>query len=509
MGLYDAFRGLFSRKTVPVTKPAGTDGVWAPSGYLFSGERKASLSGDQKWITFDNTVANCITVAAAVRVWTKLHGTAEWSVEPNPMGGSDAEKCADLVQEGLIDASMSRPWNRIVAKAGFGSTFKGFVMFEQIMRRRSDGAIITADLQHRPQWSIQRWDKADEQSPWIGVEQRTKSGNTYYLPRERLLYVVDDDITDSPDGVGVLRHVIEHARRVERFEQLEGWQAETDLRGMPLGYAPLEELRYAAVAAGINPNDQAGIAAYVKAQTSWLSDLLEKHIKTPEISALIDSAVYKATGQDATPSGNKKWGFEVVKGQATGQAEVRAAINSINREIMRVMASEWLLMGDSEGARSVHEDKTAMYGMVINGSLENIGSAATAGPARRIVALNGYDPDMCTPTVRPMPLPIESIESACRALQLIAQAGDPIRPGDEAPDVLRKRMKLPPRPEMTPDMMGTIPRRGAVDPNAPGTPPDPSQGEVDVPLDDEPADKAKRKAKKKPRPRMYRMDGDA
>jgi hypothetical protein len=502
MGFFDTFRGLFSRKTVPITKPGGSDGVWAPGGYLFSGEKKASLIGDQKWVTFDNTVANCITVAAAVRIWTKLHGSAEWTVEPNPQGGKDAEKCADLVQEGLLDALMSRPWNRIVAKAGFGATFKGFAMFEQIMRRRSDGMIVTADLQHRPQYTISRWDKVDEQSPWIGVEQRTKSGATYYLVRDRLLYVVDDDITDSPDGVGVLRHVIEHARRVERYEQLEGWQAETDLRGMPIGSAPLEELRQAAVsAANIDPNDTAAIDAYVNAQTKWLQDLLKQHIKTPELSALIDSAVYKSLGQDATPTASRKWGFDVVKGQASGATEVRAAINSINREILRVMCSEWLLMGDSEGARSVHEDKTKMYGMALNGSLENIGSAVTMGPARRIVALNGFDPDTCTPIVKPMPLPLESIEAACRALQLIAQAGDPIRPGDDAPDVLRKRMKLPPRPELTPEMMGAIPRGGGVDPSTPGTPPDPSKGEVDVDVDDESADKAKRRTRRRQRMR--------
>jgi hypothetical protein len=494
MGLFDAFRGLFSRKTTPITKPAGSDGVWAPGGYLFGGENKAAVTGDQKWLTYDNTIANCVTVAAAVRVWTKLHGTAEWSCEPNPLGGADAEKCADLVMDALIDAQMSRPWKRIVAKAGFGSTFKGFAMFEQIMRRRNDGTIVTADLQHRPQWSIQRWDKPDEQAPWAGVEQRMKSGKTFYLQRERLFYVVDDDIGDSPDGVGVLRHIIEHARRVERYEQLEGWQAETDLRGIPLGFAPLEELRQAAAAAGIDPNDSAKVGAFVKAQTKWLSDLLEKHIKTPSLSAMIDSAVYKSNATDAAPSANKKWGFEIVKGEANGQAEVRAAINSINREILRVLACEWLLMGDSEGARSVHEDKTGMYAMVLNGSLEAIGEAATMGPARRIVALNGYDPDTCTPTVQPAPIPLESIESACRALQLIAQAGDPIRPGDDAPDVLRKRMKLPPRPELTPEMMGMIPRGGAMDPNAAGTPPDPNKGEVDVPMDDETG-----KAKRRPR----------
>lgn len=489
MGFFDSFRGLFSRTKTPVTKPAGSDGVWAPGGYLFGGEVKAALQGNEKWLTYDKTVANCITVASAIRIWNALHGQAEWACEPNPLGGSKAKACAAIVTEGLIEAQMSRPWKRVVVKCGFGATFKGFAMFEHVVRRRSDGKIITADLQHRPQYTIERWDKPDEQSQWVGVEQRTKSGSTYYLERERLFYVVDDSITDQPDGVGVLRHLVEHARRVERYEQLEGWGFEGDLRGMPVAYAPIKALAAAAVAAGVPQNDTAAIKAYVDAQTKFLRDILEKHIKSPDLSLMLDSEPYMSLGQDATPSASKKWAFDVVKSQAAGQSDVRNAINAVNRELLRVMCCEWLLMGDGEGARAVHEDKTAMFGMVLNGSLENIGDAATSGPARRLTALNGFDADTCTPRVKPMPIPLETVEAACRALQLIAQAGDPLRPNDDAPDILRKRMKLPPRPEMTPELEGMLPegrgRGPAVDPSPAGGPPDPSKGEVEVEVDDE------------------------
>jgi hypothetical protein len=494
MGLIDRIGRLFSRKATPVTRPAGSDGVQIFSGYLGSAERSPKLQGDQKWISYDNCVANCISVASAVRVWTALLGSGEWEVEPNPLGGKAAQRCADLVTEGLIDAQMSRPWRRIVRKAGFGATFKGFAMFEQVMRRRSDGRIITADLQHRPQWSIARWDRVDERSAWEGVLQQTRQGGEYYLPRERLLYVVNDDVTDNPDGVGVLRHLIEHARHVERFEQLEGWGFEGDLRGMPLGYAPIKALVAEAVANGVPKEDKAAIKTYVDAQTLFLRQLLEKHTKSPDLSVLLDSEPYADVGEDRKPSAIRKWGLEVVKSQAMGQAEVRAAINAVNREIL---CCEWMLMGDSEGARSVHEDKTSMFGLVLNSCLEDIGDAATVGPGRRLVALNGFDPDTCTPRVKAAPIPLESIESACRALQLLAQAGDPIRPGDDAPDVLRKRARLPPRPELTPEIEGALPSSGRqkpADPRQAGTP-DPDKGEVDIDvsdLEERPAKKRRR-----------------
>ncbi|MDQ1446798.1 MAG: hypothetical protein QOI20_3262 [Acidimicrobiaceae bacterium] len=481
MGLFDTIGNLFGGskpKVPPPTKPAGSDGQYAPSGYIIGnfGERNPALQGAQKWVTQDNTIANCITVAAAIRVRNALTYSAKWTVEPNKRGGKNAERMADIVREGVVEARLDRPWKAVVRKAVFGSTFRGFSLYEPIIRRRSDGAIILRDLQHRPQWTIARWDKPNEQEAWRGVEQQTKTAR-YYIPRERLLYSVNDGIGDSPDGIGLLRHLAEHARRVERYEQLEGWGFETDLRGIPVGGAPLKALEAEAMANGITEAD--GIRAYVDAQTKFFRDILEKHIKNPELSVLLDSSVYEFTSADGGKIGSvaRKWIFDVVKGNSTGQAEVRKAIDSINREMLRVMGAEWLFMGDGEGARSVHEDKTAMFGLILNGDLDDFGDCATRDVARPITLLNGGDPDTDTPTIKAEPIPTQSIEAAARTLLLLAQAGAPLQPGDEAPNIVRGRADLPPQPELSVlERDAMLPRRN--------TPPDPTKGEVDVPVDD-------------------------
>jgi hypothetical protein len=53
-------------------------------------------------------------------------------------------------------------------------------------------------LDDRPMRTIERWDKPDEQAPWCGVWQRTPSGSTYYVQRERMLYVADLLLTNDP-----------------------------------------------------------------------------------------------------------------------------------------------------------------------------------------------------------------------------------------------------------------------------------------------------------------------
>lgn len=83
-----------------------------------------------------------------------LHRAAKWTVEANPRGGRKAERAADLVREGLLEAPMEVPWNAVVAKAGTGATFRGASIHEQVLRRRSDGRWVTGSLEDRPMHTV-------------------------------------------------------------------------------------------------------------------------------------------------------------------------------------------------------------------------------------------------------------------------------------------------------------------------------------------------------------------
>src|SRR5262245_50797920 len=235
----------------PITQPAGQDGVNIVGGFIVSNERDPRLVGQQKWITFDNQVVNVAVIAAAINVWTKLGGSAKWTVEPNPRGGAAAEIGAQIVTEGLLEAQLSTPWCQVVRRQ-LMKAFRGFALHEMTVRRRSDDMIVVGDLLDRPQWTIWRWNRPDARGPWIGVEQMTHltGSMTPYIPRERLFYSVENTLSSSPEGVGFLRQTAEATRVLQLYQQWEGIGFQTDLRGVPLARAPLAALRAQALAQG-------------------------------------------------------------------------------------------------------------------------------------------------------------------------------------------------------------------------------------------------------------------
>ena len=353
----------------PATKPAGSDAVAVYGGFIFSGEKRRDLSGQDKWITYDDMTLNVAIVAAAMNVWTQLGGSAKWTAEPNPKGGKDADRAVAIVTEGMLEAQMSKPWRQVVRRQ-IVKKFRGFAMHEAIIRRRPDGMIALADLQHRPQWSIFRWDKPDEQTPWLGVEQMTRSGRRYYIPRERLLYSVEDTLSDSPDGIGALRQLAETVRVLQLYQKWEGIGFQTDLRGMPLAKAPLNKLKADAIAAGCGTVDAQ--IAYIKAQTQFLVDFLDGHSKSPDQGVMLSSEPYRSLDAAATPSGTMEWAFELVKG-----AKFFAGGDVMGRLAERAVQNP---LGILEKAFA-HQDVGALDRV---GDVDDLGAAVARGIRKRI-----------------------------------------------------------------------------------------------------------------------------
>ncbi len=445
-----------SAPVAPPSKPSGSDGVSVVGGFVIHGERDRRLEGDQKWITFSNAELNISVVSSAINVWTALGGSAKWSAEPNKRGGKDAQRGADIVTEGLIEAQMSTPWCAVVRKQ-LMKKFRGFALHEMLVRRRRDGMVVCADLQDRPQWSILRWNKPDEKSAWLGVEQRTHLGGTYYVPRERLFYSVENTLSPSPEGVGLLRQLAEPTRVLELYRRWEGIGFQTDLRGIPIAWAPLAEL---ALQIGANKPESEVNAALQKA-TKPLTDFISGHNKSPDQGLMLDSATYRSRDAGQSPSGSKAWGFELVQGGASSMPEVGAAIARETRDCARIMNAEWMLLGDvGSGSDAMHADKTAMFGLVANAALDDVGDDATRDCATRLIALNGLDPETCTPRLIHEPIATASIESAARMLTMLFQAG--LSPRDPAINVMRRRADLPDAPEVDETSM-LLPRDPTLD----------------------------------------------
>lgn len=470
-----------SIREVPKGSPnslAGGDGVVSYGGFLYQGERNPRLQGANKWLTLDNVLINTLIVAAAFRAFDAFLESAKWTPEPNPLGGRDAEKMADIARDGLIEARMPHPWSTVVRKTGTGARFKGMAMHEWMGRKKNTRGQpwVFENIEHRPQSTIHQWIKPDERLPWTGVVQRLPSGSLLPIARAKLFHLSDDAMSDSPEGVGYLRHMVTPADRRTRYEQLEGYAMETNLAGVPFGRAPLRKLRNAAIDSGIPENDEAAIQTWIGVRTKFMTDLLENHIKTPNLHMLMDSQPYLSGDERATPSSIYEWAIDTMKGTGLGLTEIRSAMGDGAMDMARVMNCEWMLMGDKEGARAVHGDKTAMFGMNINSLNRRIGYYATAQLLWPMTALNGFDPETCCPNMRPSPIPMETIEAVCNALAQLAKSGAPIPPGWDGVNIILDRAELPPFPDVALD--AAIPRTGKPDkPDKPGADPAKPTGE--------------------------------
>lgn len=473
-------------RKVPPTAPAGSDGVQSLGGYIYEGEKSRDLQGISLWLYFSNVLANVATVAAGWRYFMNLTAGTDWDVEANDEAGSDGERACDLIRRGLFTADMPTPWGAVVKKQALYKGY-GYSIHEGIIRRRSDGSIIYGSLEHRPQYTVRWWNKPDEQGPLLGVGQLTRQGSTYYLPMDRLWYIADNALGDGPEGVGMLRHVVSKVKQLERLEQLELYGFETDLRGIPVGRAPLGSIiaEANANAAGMNMTPQ----AYVDLRMKSMQRFLQKHVKTPELSIMLDSEPY--TDPDGNISAIPKWALDMMKGDGAPLADVARAIDRKNREIARVLGVEFMMMGGSSGgggsgSSAMHEDKTAQFASMIQSTLNEMAASARTQLGRRLIAFNGLNPDTCTPKFIPGVVSTESVALVCQALAQLALAGAPMSPNDPAINQIRGRMHIAEQPKNL-DLQGVLPRAapGKPAPTPDKEPPDPSNDDsIDVDVED-------------------------
>jgi hypothetical protein len=479
-----SFFGGGGERPTSNAKPNGGDGVQAFGGFLVSNERSPELIGARKWITYSNAT-NTAIVATGLRYALGLLRGTTWHAEPNDRGGADADRGVEIVTQGLINARMPKPWASVVGKTALYKYF-GFSLHEWMTARRSDGMVVFSEIAHRPQYTIDCWNKPSEKESWDAVSQLSQNGNRYTIPRGRLLYAVDDTLTDSPDGVGLFRHIVELVRRLGVLEGLEGLAYETDIRGMPIGRAPIAKMLVEAESkVGA---DKAKINAYVSDRTANMRNALVSLAKSPEKlqHLLLDSGTYRGATPDTITS-IQEWGLELLRGDGNGVDAVASAIGRLQVEIARAFGIEFAMMGSGDGSLAMHGDKTGMLGVTLQTQLTEIADFTTNDLARPLIALNGLDPETCTPRLVAEPISTDAIETVCRALQSLASAG--LAPNDPARVVIRQRMRLPPEPEPTPEMLGALG----------GGPPDPMAGEEDVPIDDlgaadQPVDPAQQEA---------------
>ncbi|UFK26756.1 hypothetical protein [Roseobacter phage RDJL6] len=427
---------LFQRKKTAPTDTAGVPGTAVYGGVIQVEEKNANLaSREERYKTYSDILANTSIVAAGTRYFLNLTAKAEWSFTPSEKDTDG--KFADLAREMLIDDPRT-PWHRIVRRAAM-YRFYGFSLQEWTARRRDDGLLTFADIAPRAQSTISKWDLLDDGTVQGVTQTSPQTMQDLYIPRQKCLYLVDDTLSDSPEGLGLFRHLVSSASRLARYEQLEGFGFETDLRGIPVGRAPFTELAAAVTAGEITDAQRRQIE-------KPLRDFIQNHVKSAKLGMLLDSITYETKDEAGRPSSARQWEVELLKGSATSFKENADAIERINREMARVLGVEQLLLGEGQGSYALSSDKTSSFFLLVDGALTEIREAVQDDLLMVLWQLNGWDPEMM-PELAIEAVRHSDVQEVAAVLRDMAASGAVLDPEDPIINEVRDLMGLSHQPE--------------------------------------------------------------
>lgn len=425
----------------------GTHGFVVNSGYLQSQDTSNALQGSQKWKTYDQLVANVSIVAASLRAFLNLVGRTEWTIEPakdldEGESSDDAKQVAELVENAIFN--MDTSWTKVSQRA---ATFRflGFHFAEWQAKRNDDGTIGFENMHFRPCHTIERWD-VDDYGKLNGIWQRSPmTGRELYIPKAKLLYLVDDILTDSPDGLGLLRHCVPSNNRLKEYYRNEALGFTRDMRGIPIGRAPLTALNAAVENGDISESER-------DKMLEGLEEIVQMQAKSEDTGLILDSQPY--TGQTAdgrTIASNLQWGLDLVQGSPSGLTEIDSAIDRTNREMARILGTEQLMLGEGAGSHALSEDKTDAFHMQLEGTLADLSEGVQKDVFHPLTVLNGI-PDHLKPTMGYEAVQRRDVAAMAATLRDMASAGAVMAPDDPAIDEIRMLMGLSAQPDSVLDL---------------------------------------------------------
>lgn len=427
-------------------------------------DRALNLHGQQRYIRFQEMVRDVAIVAASVRLFLNLMANAVWTVNPPDGLNANEEPVAQGYADQMYDwlFGMTSSWSSVVRKTA-AFRLHGFAILEWTAKRDPDGSIGLLDIEHRPQQTIARWLR-DQGGTIEGVVQQVSGRQPVTLPRSKIVYAVDDVLTDHPEGVGLFRHLYFTSERLRQFLELEEIGFTTDLRGIPIARAPLGEEEAKVVAAGPEGSEARGKAsAILSSKLKGLRDFVNKHIRNKMMGLLLPSDTYvgKTVDGGTTPVSVPKWALELLNGDSSSFEAMDKAVTRMNQELARILGTEHLLLGaDGSGSLALAQSKVGTFYLTVTSTLQDLVEVFDRDVITPVADLNGW-PDELRPQMGVNEISGRSIAEVTAALKDLALAGATMLPSDPAVGEIYDLLGLARPPEDGSALDSSLnPRRG-------------------------------------------------
>jgi hypothetical protein len=419
---------------VPPVQPfqeqgSGGTAVWG--GVVQVKDRSPKWIGQQRWQTASDLAVNISVVGAGIHYFLNLISHPKWKAKPSDLTDKESVELAEFVDHVIND--MIYPWESIVRSAGM-YRFHGFSIQEWIAKKittgKYAGRIGFENIEVRPQHTIELWGVSDKGSV-LGVWQRNpQTSQLQGLPRGKLVYITEDLLTDSPEGLGVLRHLAEPYNRLLRLQQLEMRAYERDLRGIPVGRAPIAEINKAVKANLLSQEDANRLVGVIE-------NIVQLQVKMQDTGVVLDSQPFlSTTAGGPAVSAEKMWSLELLNGPALGLAEISQAMDRIQREMARIMGIEHLMIGDQGGNRAVAQDKSRNVYLIASSVLRLLRSCMQKDVVDVLWLMNGLPEDK-KPKLESEDISPKDVVEITTALARMSQSGATLAPDDPVVNDIR------------------------------------------------------------------------
>jgi len=305
---------------------------------------------------------------------TMLTRGARWSFQPANETPA-AQVYAGFMQSVMDD--MEFTFEDFLDDAMTMLTF-GFSLFEVVMKRRTDGQIGIKKLGPRPQWTIDRFEVAEDGSTLSGAWQNTSQNGMVYIPADRLLHMKIKSAYADPAGKSILRNAYRSYRYVTNIQEYEAVAIERELNGLPVGRIPSDYL---------DPDADAAKVAFVNKYKQILRD-----VKNNEQGyLLIPSDPY--VDEDGKISNQRMVEFELLASKGTRDIDTNKSIVRHQQDMARSVLADFLMLGTSDrGSFAMSKSKTDIFVKSMRSILNSVSAPINRVLIPMIWGANSFDP---------------------------------------------------------------------------------------------------------------------
>lgn len=251
----------------------------------------------------------------------------------------------------------------------------GYQRDPDLSSRFHDGLIGWGDWAPRLQRTLYRWDMKDNGSVRAMVQVAPPDYRERTLPVDRILHLVADASTASPEGRSCLRNAYDPWYAARHVQYVERIGIERDLVGVPVAELPSDIMdaedgtpeaaireRYHRMVTSLFRNEHEGIV--------WCSDRDEK--------------------------GNPLYVLRLLSTGGTRQFDTTKILERLERGIAMALLADWIFLGhQAEGSFALADSRTATFAAAIGGWLKILVQGVQTQLVPRLLEVNGWRTDRC------------------------------------------------------------------------------------------------------------------